>query len=346
MRTIDFVGIVQQAWQEYAPDRPIAGVTDVSVHVSTNHVFRIDLENGQHRFAKISYFGTYRHFREDHTIIHALGRALPAPYEEFLARSCVRDERVYTYRHRRDPVDVWVVFYHPVAVGERLPRQLEAHHIENLGRELARFHRACHDVKPELPQHSKTTRYDVEDLLHHLGTDEGRYEFGWYRDFIWRQCLTYLGSLDENGFDHLPTIPVFVDWNIGNFSLDPDGRFASRWDYDWFRVTNRVMDFYFFSRVVSSAGDQTVFSYVVDTFLEDRFLAFLRAYHEEFPLTEQELWFLPQAYRFFLLNYVVKYGQHFFHDIYGTRLQREAFDTYLPQVERIDVPRLIKALSL
>lgn len=343
---IDFLAIVQQAWDAYAPDRPIRDIVDVSVNVSTNHVYRVDLVNGDTRFAKVSYFGTYRHFREDHTIIHALGSALPPPYEDFLARACVRDGRVHTHRHQRQGLDMWVVFYHPVALGQRLPRQLEAQHIQDLGVELARFHRVCHDVKPDLPQHSKTTRYDIEALMQTLKSDQGRYEFGWYRDFIWRQCQTYLGTLDENGFDQLPTIPVFVDWNIGNFSLSADRRFFSRWDYDWFRVSSRVLDFYFFSRVVSSAGDQTVFSYVVDTFLEDRFLDFLRAYHDEFPLTEAELWYLPQAYRFFLLNYVVKYGQHFFHDIYGTRLQREAFETYLPQVERLDVPRLLRALDL
>ena len=96
---------------------------------------------------------------------------------------------------------------------------------------------------------------------------------------------------------------------------------------------------------MSTGGDQTVFSYVVDTFLDDRFLKFLLAYHEEFPLTEAEIRFLLEAYRFFILNYVIKYGQHFSHNIYASRLQRETYQTYLPQIGRLDVGRLLRALS-
>ncbi|MDA0334945.1 MAG: hypothetical protein O2782_07265 [bacterium] len=238
------------------------------------------------------------------------------------------------------------MFYRPVAVGDRLPRKLESHHVDNLGRELARFHRACSLATPELPGFSKTTRYDIDDLLVQLDSDQGRYEYGLHIDLIRSHCELYLLGLDRDGYDELPATPVFVDWNIGNFSVSADGRFYSRWDYDWFRVSSRVLDFYFFSRVVSTGGDQTVFSYIIDPFLEDRFVQFLRAYHEEFPLTEAEVRFLPEAYRFFILNYVVKYGQHFFHSMYGSRLQREAYATYLPQIGRLDIERLLRALSL
>lgn len=346
MRTTDFLTVVQDAWQTFAPDQPIRTVTDVSVHVSTNHVYRIDLESGDHLFTKLSYFGTIRHFREDHTIIHALGKLLQPPYENFLARSYTQNDSVYTYRQGEPGHAVWVVFYRPVALGERLPRKLEPHHVSNLGRELARFHRACSDVTPQLPLFSKTTRYDIDDLLLLLASDRGREGYGEHADTIRRHCDLYLQGLDRNGKDQLPGIPVFIDWNIGNFSLSSAGHFFSRWDYDWFRVSSRVFDFYFFSRVVSTGGDQTVFSYVIDPFLEDRFVEFLKAYHSEFPLTEPEVRFLPEAYRFFILNYVVKYGQHFFHSEYGTRLQKEAFETYLPQIDRLDVDRLLRALSL
>ena len=64
------------------------------------------------------------------------------------------------------------------------------------------------------------------------------------------------------------------------------------------------------------------------------------------PVTEAEIHFLPEAYRFFILNYVIKYGQHLFHNIYASRLQREACQTYLPQIGRLDVERLLRALSL
>jgi Ser/Thr protein kinase RdoA (MazF antagonist) len=346
MRTASFLSVVRDAWNDFDANRPIRCVVDVSVHVSTNHVYRIDLESGDHLFAKLSYFGTYRHFREDHTIIHRLGQALPSPYRDFLARSYLQDGEIYTYHHVGLGEDVWVVFYRPVVIGRRLPRKLEARHVGDLGRELARFHRACSQVTSHLPGFSKIMRYDIDALLALLDSDQGRCEYGHQTDLIRRHCELYLTGLSRDGYENLPAIPVFVDWNIGNFSLSPEGRFLSRWDYDWFRVSSRVLDFYFFSRVVSAGGDQTVFSYVIDTFLDDRFLDFLRAYHEEFPLTEAEIRFLPEAYRFFILNYVVKYGQHFFHDIYASRLQREAYETYLPQIGRLDVERLLRALSL
>lgn len=345
MRTTNLLSVVRETWNNFAADRPISSVVDVSVNVSTNHVYRMDLKSDDHLFAKISYFGTYQHFREDHSIIQALSQVLPDPYEGFLAHSYRQDGVVHTARHALLGQDVWVVFYRPVAIGERLPRKLETQHITSLGRELARFHRACSDAMPQLPGFSKTMRYDIADLLTELDTEAGQLDYGEHSEFIRSHCNIYLAGLDA-GNEDLPSIPVFVDWNIGNFSLDRDGRFFSRWDYDWFRVASRVMDFFFFSRVVSSVGDQTVFSYVIDTFLEDRFLAFLRAYHAEYPLTEAEIRFLPEAYRFFILNYVVKYGQHFFHNIYGNRLQQEAYATYLPQVDRIDVEPLLKALSL
>ncbi len=59
----------------------------------------------------------------------------------------------------------------------------------------------------------------------------------------------------------------------------------SRWDYDWFRIEPRLLDFYFLSRVSSRTGDRTRFTYGAHTLLEPRFRRFLRAYHAEFPLT-------------------------------------------------------------
>jgi len=40
---------------------------------------------------------------------------------------------------------------------------------------------------------------------------------------------------------------------------------------------------------------------------------FLKNYHEVYPLMEGEIRFLKEAYRFFILNYVIKNGRYFFH---------------------------------
>ena len=124
-----------------------------------------------------------------------------------------------------------------------------------------------------------------------------------HRDMILQHSDSFLTNVDSLHYStEIETIPVLVDWNIGNFSITGDGKFYSRWDYDWFRMSSRVMDFYFFSRVVSDVGDRTVFSYLVDTLMEDRFMMFLKEYHKIFPLTLREIHFIKEAYRFFILN--------------------------------------------
>jgi Ser/Thr protein kinase RdoA (MazF antagonist) len=147
-------------------------------------------------------------------------------------------------------------------------------------------------------------------------------------DELKQQCDQFLTNRQKLVAGTVETMPVFVDWNIGNFSVTDHVELYSRWDYDWFRISYRVMDFYFFSRVVSDLGDRTVFSYGIGPLMEDRFMLFLKEYHRVYPLTENEIRFLPEAFRFFILNYVVKYGRFFFHRTYAIKLQREAYEIY------------------
>jgi predicted transcriptional regulator len=112
-------------------------------------------------------------------------------------------------------------------------------------------------------------------------------------------------------------------------------------------MSTRMLDFYFFSRVASDIGDKTVFSYNVDVMMEERFIIFLKAYHKIFPLSELEIRFLKESYRFFILNYVIKYGRFFFHEIFATKLQKEALEIHLPTLdEKFDAEPLLNALDL
>ena len=140
-------------------------------------------------------------------------------------------------------------------------------------------------------------------------------------------------------YDEWTRIPVLIDWNLGNFSVvhnnaadDGSFRLFSRWDYDWFRLESRVFDFYFLSRVSSSTGDRTTFTYSPHTLLEPRFIRFLAAYHDVFPLTDAEVRFIPLAYRFFLLNYVIREGARFFRDDLCRQFREEVARRYLRQV--------------
>ena len=120
-----------------------------------------------------------------------------------------------------------------------------------------------------------------------------------------------------------------TDWptGVGQIKWSPDGQHI-----------------YFLSRVSSRTGDRTSFTYGVHTLLEPRFRRFLRAYHAEYPLTPGEVLFLKEAYRFFLLNYVVREGRHFFRYDFWQHLLHDAVDTHLPSLDEVDLRPLLDEL--
>ena len=346
-KVVNFEAIIKDAWERYDASRSVVSVADISARVSTNHVFSVKLENDDRVIAKLSYFGKYEHFVEDHTLINALANNLHDPYDRFLARSLMKGHQLYTYQHTDGLVRAWVVFYNLIGVKEKLPRVLNEAQVRRLGQEVAKFHKACFKLRNILPPWSKTIRIDIEHLLDILDSPDGRFEHRMHTDTIRQQCDLLFENMDRLGAYDLPAIPVFVDWNIGNFSVDEAQNFYSRWDYDWFRMSSRMMDFYFFSRVCSSVGDRTLFSYGIDPVMEDRFLPFLEEYHQVYPLTRPEILFLKEAYRFFILNYVIKDGRYFFHEVYASKLQREAHTSYFLELDRtFDADKMLKVLDL
>jgi hypothetical protein len=347
MRTIDFFAIIKKAWDEYDNTKEIKSIFDVSAQVSTNHVFKVTFLDRNPVFAKLSYYGKFEHFREDHIIINNLANNIEWPYDNFLARSLVKNNDVFIYRYKDENLDAWVIFYNPIRIKKKMPRRLDEKNIVKLASELALFHKACMNVKNSLPCSSKTEISDIEHLLKVLGSEPNCGFFG-HEELIRRQCNIFIENADKMQFlQTFNRIPVFIDWNIGNFSVTGDGKLYSRWDYDWFRVSTRVMDFYFLSRVVSDIGDRTIFSYLVDPLMEDRFLLFLKEYHRIFPLTEPEILFLKEIYRFFILNYVIKDGRYFFHEIYANKLQKEAYEIYFPALDKkFSADKILKAINI
>ena len=346
MRLKDYPAIIRKAWQGFDDSIKIKSVEDISARVSTNHVFRVTLDNDDEVVAKLSYFGKYEHFKEDHRIIHAVSNNLLYPFENVLAKSLVKNNQVYTYRYQEDFIDTWVVFYNPIRAMSRMPRRLDEEHIRKLGREMAKFHQACFRVGKSVPKSSKNLRTDIQHLLDILETDTGKFEHRGHINILKRQCDIFMKNIQRLNVSSFDLMPVFVDWNIGNFSVTEDMKLFSRWDYDWFRVSSRIMDFYFFSRVVSNVGDRTVFSYLMGPLMEDRFMIFLQEYHKVYPLTAKEVYFMKEAYRFFILNYVIKYGKYFFHRSYCAKLQKEAYELYFPAIDGFDADKILKALNL
>jgi len=347
MYRIDFLKIVKLAWQNYDTSRTIRSIDDISAKVSTNHVYKITFESNGFIIAKLSYFGRYEHFVEDHTIINSLSNNLPHPYENFLSRSLMKGNQLYVYRYQDALIDAWVVFYRPVKIKKRLPKRLNEDQIAKLGKQFAHFHKACHLIRNTLPPSSKTLNTDIEHLLEIVNSDFGAYEHRSKQGIIQKESETLFKNLEKYKFHQLPKIPVFVDWNIGNFSLTTSLKLFSRWDYDWFRISSRILDFYFLSRVVSDVGDRTVFTYNIGPLMEDRFILFLKNYHAIFPLAENEIHLLKEVYRFFILNYVIKDGRYFFHEIYASKLQNEAYTSYFSSIEKeFRAEKLLKALNL
>lgn len=347
MKKIDYNQIIRSAWEEFDNRHEIKGIYDVSAHVSTNQVYKISFFKREPVFVKLSDYGKFDDFKEDHIIINNLANNLESPYQNFLAKALIKKNELFIYRYHQENHSAWVIFYNPIDLKARLPRKLEEKQIRKLGRELARFHLACTNVKNQLPNASKNETTDMYSLLKKVQKNELKICKSDY-EMVKKQCGLFFENANKlNYFTDFEAIPVFVDWNIGNFSVTPEYRFYSRWDYDWFRISSRILDFYFFSRVVSSVGDRTVFSYLAEPLMEERFMIFLKEYHSVFPLTVNEIYFIKEAYRFFILNYVIKDGPIFFSKQYAAKLTQEAFSTYFPSVDAIfNAETILKNLNI
>jgi hypothetical protein len=340
--------LVATAWSEYDSTRTIDHVVEVSAHVSTNRVFRVVFDDSSHIVAKISSYGSYFLFAEDHDRLFTSAQLLRGTrWDGFLAGVLPRDGHAYTWYDGT----YWVAFYTDVERAMQLPSILTDDQIENLAREIAAFHRDCSQIAGSLPATSNSVKGDAVHLLDQLSHDFAEEHFGLGHDDIEiakRSTHEFLLHLEHIRFDEWDKIPVLVDWNLGNFSVkhqDSQFELFSRWDYDWFRIDTRMLDFYFFSRVSSQTGDRTSFTYSPHTLLEPRFIKFLRRYHEVFPLTQREILFLPWAYRFFILNYVIREGAKFFREDISVKFRKDAVRIYLPMLNDFDASPLLTVLD-
>ncbi len=339
--------ILRSAWEAYGARSEVVDIKELSAEVSTNLVYTLHLSDGSEAVAKISRYGSYVHFRQDHYRIHEwIHRLRGTRYASFLAPVLLKDGTVFTYREG----DSWVVFYGKHEFYDFLPSVLTDEQVDSLAEEMALFHRACAEVADRVHPTWQTLGSDIATLYDALGSDQwlSQHHFGPHeKEFLRAHCDAFLHNADELGYHEWLKIPVLIDWNIGNFSvgLEEHGfKFFSRWDYDWFRIEPRLMDLYFCARVVRAEGDQSTFSYTVDPFFEPRFARFLRVYHEMHRLSENEILFLKEAYRFFVLNYVIRIGEHFFQPDICRRLQREVIDDYLPHLEQADFAPLVESV--
>ena len=328
------------AWNAIGFGQELGHVEEISANVSTNRVYRLVRGDGHEYVAKTSSYGSYVHFRQDHALINSWIEQLAyTRYRDFLARVLTKNGKIFTYRER----DEWVALYEKAPFYDFLPKRLPDALVTALGREMASFHKASAKAARRMPPTWKSLGSDIATLYDFAGSNAWRRKRGLdpEMEHVLRQhCDEFLENAQALGYHSMPHLPVLVDWNIGNFSVGFDRtgfKLYTRWDYDWFRIEPRALDFYFCARVVRDEGDQSEFSYLTDPLKEDRFVDFLRAYHHTYPLNVEDILFTKEAYRFFILNYVVRSGEHFFRPSFYKRLLKEATTTYLPSVEALDM---------
>ena len=148
---------------------------------------------------------------------------------------------------------------------------------QNLGREIAEFHLACTDLAPRIPGGSKTIKSDAIHLLDLLESPFAPRNFDLPPESIgmlWRHTHEFLERLIDAGLRRVAEDPgadrLEPRQLLGRHRRRRAFRLFSRWDYDWFRIEPRMLDFYFLSRVSSSTGDRTRFTYGPHTLVEPR----------------------------------------------------------------------------
>jgi hypothetical protein len=341
-------GLLERVWEDYGDRRRVIDVTEESAMVSTNRVYRLSLDDGDEVYAKVSSYGSYFLFAEDHDRIHRCVDELRGTrFEGMLADVLTRDGRIYTWYDERQ----WAVLYRGVERRRGLGRILSDGEIEQFAREIAAFHMACTEMAPRIPLTSKSIKSDAIHLLDLLESPFAPRNFELPPEHIGvlrRHTHDFLMRLEDVRYDYWTKIPVLIDWNLGNFSVTGKGgdfELFSRWDYDWFRIEPRMLDFYFLSRVSSRTGDRTQFTYGSNTLVEPRFQRFIAAYHRVMPLSAEDVRFLPEVYRFFILNYVIREGARFFRPDYCAKFRREAVTRHLPGLEHLDISPLLDIVS-
>jgi hypothetical protein len=361
--------VARELWERLGDPREVVGFIDVSANVSNNKVFRLTLADGTNVFVKVSNYGSYFLFREDHDRLTRLHRGLTGTrFQSFLALPFdgADSSRMHTYYDG----DQWAIAYYEVEARYRLPRILSERQIENLAEEIGAFHNATVAASElvRIPPTSTSIKSDAVHLLDRVSTRATNRSLGLSparSDAVRRHAEEFLFALDALEYDDFVKVPVLVDWNMGNFSVDIPGaappaspeqsvlapdderafQFFSRWDYDWLRTETPLIDFYFFSRVSSQTGDRTQFTYGAHTLTEPRFLAFVKRYHQQRPLTERDIRFLPEAYRFFILHYVIAEGDHFFRSDLWSQFQSEAVEHWLPSLATLDLKPLLRIIG-
>src|SRR4029078_13654856 len=107
----------------------IVGVTELSPMVSPKHLYRLSLAGGHHLVAKVSSYGSYWLFKEDHDRLHRCRQQLhDTRYANLLGDTVTKDGRVFVHRDG----DLWAALYDEVPTRRSLPRIVSGADVQNL----------------------------------------------------------------------------------------------------------------------------------------------------------------------------------------------------------------------
>ncbi|MEY3397153.1 MAG: hypothetical protein RLZZ534_1115 [Actinomycetota bacterium] len=133
------IDTVRDAWADFGDLRLIEKLTEVSAHVSTNRVFRLTMSDNSNLIAKVSSYGSYFQFAEDHDRLARCSAHLKGGrWSGFLAEVLSKNGRPYTWYDE----SCWAVFYTDVQRQDSLPRILTDQDVISLAQEIAEFHLA------------------------------------------------------------------------------------------------------------------------------------------------------------------------------------------------------------
>ena len=194
-----------------------------------------------------------------------------------------------------------------------------------------------HRIAPFLPSASKTIKSDAIHLLDLLESPFAPRNFDLPPEAIgvlWKHTHRFLERLIEVGYDEWPKIPILIDWNLGNFSVDTSRTADSGCTADGTTTgfaSSRDCSTSTSCRVSPAAPATAPVSPTVRTHWSSRRSSPSSTHTAAcFRCATDEVAFLPEVYRFFILNYVVREGARFFRPDLCTQFRRDAVRSYLP----------------
>ena len=108
MSQSEYLRALHNAWADFGDPRSIVGIDDTSPNVSTNTVFRLHLSDRSCVFAKVSNYGSYFLFAEDHDRLFRCTQLLKGTrFEDFLVPVLAKDNQPIVNRPTRGTTETY-----------------------------------------------------------------------------------------------------------------------------------------------------------------------------------------------------------------------------------------------